>query len=103
MSTAFEMEAMTIQQWCCISEIEMLGTIDSSSRKQLLSIDEMYVNHNRNNGGDASNQLDAESLMAWAKSRQLLNKQGDVLNILNQVRLAYKCICYFLKIVESCL
>lgn len=80
-STAFEMEATTIVQWCTIAEIEMLGGIDQSSRQQLQAINDMYSN-NRNN-----EQFDPDTFMLWAKSRHLFGRNVDVLNILNQVRL----------------
>lgn len=78
-STAFEMEATTIVQWCTIAEIEMLGGIDQSSRQQLQAINDMYIN-NRNN-----EQFDPDTFMVWAKSRHLFGRSVDVLNILNQV------------------
>jgi len=78
-STAFELEATTIVQWCTIAEIEMLGSIDQSSRQQLQAINDLYSN-NRNN-----EQFDPDSLMVWAKSRHILSRMSEVLNILNQV------------------
>lgn len=78
-STAFELEATTIVQWCTIAEIEMLGSIDQSSRHQLSAINDLYSN-NRNN-----EQFDPDSLMVWAKSRHILSRMSEVLNILNQV------------------
>lgn len=78
-STAFEMEAICIQQWCTIAEIELLGNMDSSSRQQLFEINDLY-NSNRN-----TEQLEPDSLMVWAKSRYLLEKFNDVFNIYNQV------------------
>eukprot|EP01032_Pedospumella_encystans_P011598 gene11598-13474_t len=65
-STTFELEATTIVQWCTIAEIEMLGSIDQSSRQQLQAINDLYSN-NRNN-----EQFDPDSLMVWAKSRHIL-------------------------------
>lgn len=78
-STAFEMEATTIVQWCNIAEIEQYGGIDQSARQQLSGINDLYQN-NRNN-----EQFDADSLMVWAKSRHVLSRTNEVLNILNQV------------------
>ena len=57
----------------------MLGSIDQSSRQQLAAINELYSN-NRNN-----EQFDPDSLMVWAKSRHLLSRTNEVLNVLNQV------------------
>eukprot|EP00600_Ochromonadales_sp_CCMP1393_P000361 CAMPEP_0174983574 /NCGR_PEP_ID=MMETSP0004_2-20121128/17217_1 /TAXON_ID=420556 /ORGANISM="Ochromonas sp., Strain CCMP1393" /LENGTH=551 /DNA_ID=CAMNT_0016235837 /DNA_START=1 /DNA_END=1653 /DNA_ORIENTATION=- len=82
-STAFEMEATAIIQWCTISEVEMLGSVDSSSRQQIRDIDDMYSN-NRNN-----EQFDVDSLMVWARSRLLIHRTGEALNILNQIIATY--------------
>ena len=57
----------------------MLGSIDQSSRQQLQAINDLYSN-NRNN-----EQFDPDSLMVWAKSRHILSRMSEVLNILNQV------------------
>ena len=86
-STAFELEATTIVQWCTVAEVEMLGSIDSSSRQQLLAINDMYSNNRSND------QFDPDALMVWAKSRHLLNRTTDVLKIINQVR-SFTTDCY---------
>ena len=73
------MEATTIVQWCTLAEIEMLGGIDNSSRQQLQAINDMYLN-NRNN-----EQFDPDAFMVWAKSRHMLGRTTEVLNIINTV------------------
>ena len=80
-STPFEIEATTIIQWCTTSEIEMMDSsdFDSSTRKQLQTIDDFY-NNNKN-----SEQLEVDSLLVWAKTKLLMNKTNDVINVLNQV------------------
>jgi hypothetical protein len=78
-STAFEMEATTIVQWCALEEIEMLGSMDHSSRQQLTAINDLYFN-NRNN-----EQFEPDCFMVWAKSRHIINRTTEVYNIYNQV------------------
>jgi hypothetical protein len=78
-STAFEMEATTVVQWCTLAEIEMLGGMDQSSKQQLQAINDAYSN-NRNN-----EQFDPDAFMVWAKSRHMLGRTVEVYNIINQV------------------
>jgi hypothetical protein len=78
-STAFEMEATTIVQWCTIAEIEMLGEIDHTSRQQLTAINDLYLNNPNNE------QFEPDSFMVWARSRHLLGRSTEVYNIINQV------------------
>lgn len=84
------MEAQTIQHWIVIAEVELaggtaaIGSIDGDTYRQLKDIGEHYQAINRGaDGGPGS--LDADSLMAWTKSRYLLGYEDDVLNVINQV------------------
>ncbi|KAJ1438327.1 hypothetical protein B484DRAFT_392369, partial [Ochromonadaceae sp. CCMP2298] len=77
----FELEATAIIQWCTVAEIEVLGSVDSASRQQLRNIDDMYSRSNE--------QFDVDNLMVWARSRLLLDRAGETLNILNQVVATY--------------
>lgn len=51
----------------------------SDAKKRLTLIDSGY----RSKGNVETHEID--SLMAWAKSRHIMNLNNDVLNILNQV------------------
>lgn len=83
-STTFELEAMTILHWCTLAEIELLGSMDSSSERQLLEIYESYRDRQSRNA-ISSDLYDADLLMVWAHSRLILNRRNDVMNIFNQV------------------
>ena len=78
-STAFELEATTVSQWCTLVEIEQYGGLDHSSQQQLRDINDQYSN-NRNN-----EQFDPDTLMLWAQSRHILGRDSEFLNIINQV------------------
>lgn len=80
--TAFELEAIAIQQWCTLSDIENNEDkkLSPENKKRIQAIDGVY----RGKGGSDLHEVD--SLMVWAKSRVMLGVNNDALNILNQVR-----------------
>jgi hypothetical protein len=97
-SSAFEVEAFSIQQWSFVYEVEKNGLVSSENKKKLQAIDAMIKSKS---GAD---QYDLDTLMLWAKSRQVLNSSGataEILNILNQVFLYFYCI-FFILLIECC-
>jgi hypothetical protein len=79
--TAFELEAIAIQQWCTLLDIENNDDkkLSPENRKRIQAIDGVY----RGKGGSEMHEVD--SLMVWAKSRLMVGSHNEVLNILNQV------------------
>jgi hypothetical protein len=80
--TAFEVEAIAVQQWCLLSDLEESGTqapLQPDQKKKLQAIDSMY------RGRAGSEVYEVDSLMVWAQSRLALDLNNDGINILNQV------------------
>lgn len=85
-STAFEAEARCIDYWCALARMEERLQDDPSSglmpeqMRQLQAMDDQFRSLSQTEG-----TLDIDSLMLWARSRQIISMRADVLNILNQV------------------
>lgn len=99
-SSVFEVEAHTVLQWCLVAEAELTsspalgggdhhhrdvqGGLDSSARKQLQSIDDSFSSSRSNE------QLEMDSLLLWAKTKLLLGRSVEAVNVYNQVA---RCVC----------
>lgn len=88
-TTAFEVEAMCIDNWCMLAEIDTASRVNggqielsSEQRKQLQNIDSMARGRG-NSATDYTNEIDF--LMLWVKTKQILNNPMEALNALNQV------------------
>ncbi len=67
--TSFEVEAIAIQQWCLLADIEESGeALQADQKKKLQAIDGMY------RGRTGSEVYEVDSLMVWAQSRLILNQ-----------------------------
>jgi hypothetical protein len=82
-TSVFEIEAFCIDNWCFLNELESSQSnyLSSEQKRRIQSIDA----HCKSKNGE---QSDIDTLMLWAKSRQILNGSSayaEVLNILNQV------------------
>lgn len=86
--SVYELEAVTIEQWCYAMQYEQSG---STSRNQMndlrkkVSSAEGVLRRCFSSGSGDSNAMDIDALMMMAKAKQLLGMYGEVFNILNQV------------------
>jgi len=86
--SVYELEAVTVEQWCYALQYERSG---SASRNQMndlrkkVSSAEGVLRRCFSSGSGESNAMDIDALMMMAKAKQLLGMYGEVFNILNQV------------------
>ncbi len=87
-SSVFELEAHTVLQWCTVAEAELLssdlsgGDHDSSFRRQLQTIDDSFSSSSSNRSNE---QLEMDSLLLWARTKLLLGRTVEAVNVYNQV------------------
>jgi hypothetical protein len=87
-SSVFELEAHTVLQWCAVAEAELIssdlsgGDHDSSSRRQLQAIDDSFSSSSSSRSNE---QLEMDSLLLWAKTKLLLGRTVEAVNVYNQV------------------
>jgi len=78
-SSAFEIEAISIEQWIALEKFQRDN--DSQSRSDLQSLESMLRGR--------AEQVDIDLLMVWACSKILFGQNVDTLNILNQIIAMY--------------
>lgn len=85
-SSVFELEAHTVLQWCAVAEAELIssdgGDHDSSFRRQLQAIDDSFSSSSSNRSNE---QLEMDSLLLWARTKLLLGRTVEAVNVYNQV------------------
>ena len=78
-SSAFEIEAISIEQWIALEKFQRDN--DSQGRSDLQSLESMVRGR--------AEQVDIDLLMVWACSKILFGQSVDTLNILNQIIAMY--------------
>lgn len=96
-SSVFEVEAHTVLQWCAVAEAELTSSphlqegghqgdrgLDSSARKQLQAIDDSFSSSS-SSSSRSTEQLEMDSLLLWARTKLLLGRTVEAVNVYNQV------------------
>jgi len=88
-SSVFEVEAHTVLQWCAMAEADLMQDgdtgLDSSTRKQLQAIDDSF------NSTRSNEQLEMDCLLLWARTKILLGRTVEAVNVYNQVSPLIAC------------
>lgn len=74
-------------QWCTVAEAELIssdlsGGDHDSFRRQLQTIDDSFSSSSSNRSNE---QLEMDSLLLWARTKLLLGRTVEAVNVYNQV------------------